>query len=334
VQVTIFLYNLKDMVDWLDCLGCARVLISVWGFLAFSFTFGLQLLTPVAASNTVPSACREEQVTRQPVLFESDIVLVTLSLNRAPVQFIVDTGTEWSTISQKIVGQLHLKVDPMRTLRTFGADSEALSPVVLVNSVKFGNVELRDRSFGVLDVPRVSETAADPVGVLGLNSLTGFDVSFDLKNNLMTMYSDCLGKSEPGWDKSIGIPLEKTRNEPSQLKVEVIVNSISIQAIIDTGAPITAINFPAARAAGVSIESARKGQKMFAVGIGGNKIECYLVRVGHLRVGPIVLSNVPLVVADFHLLGVEDDRQILLGIDFLKSYKFLISSRDGMIYMQ
>jgi clan AA aspartic protease (TIGR02281 family) len=312
-----------------------HILFIVWGCLALFSAIGLSLLVaPAVASNSVTGTCREEQVTRLPVRFESDVVIVTLSLNRVPVQFIVDTGTEWSTISQKTVDQLRLPIDQMRTLRTLGVDSEALSPVVSVNSVKFGNVELRDHSFGVLNVPRVSGTAADPAGVLGLSSFAGFDVSIDLKNNVLTMYSDCEGRFEPGWDKSIGIPLEVPRKKFGQLKVKVHVNSISIPAIIDTGAPITVLNISAAKEAGVFSETARKDRNMSAIGIGGNKIECFLVKVAHLRVGPIVFSNVTVAVADFHFLGIEDDRQILLGVDFLKFYKFLISTRDGMIYLQ
>jgi len=112
-----------------------------------------------------------------------DLMVVKATLNgKLPVNFVVDTGASYTTISQATAKHLQINLEnspvviPLQT-----ANGVIEAPLVSVGSLELGGLGLKDLKVAVHDV------FSDPgiAGLLGLNFLSEFRVEIDNKNGVL-----------------------------------------------------------------------------------------------------------------------------------------------------
>ena len=125
--------------------------------------------------------------------------------------------------------------------------------------------------------------------------------------------------------ESTAIPLSRAGKS---FIVDVIVNnSEAVRLIIDTGASLTIIRPDALHRAGVGpgqYETTR------TLATAGGQIKAPVFRIGSLKLGPEVVSNIAVGGIDIPGLGAIDG---LLGMDFLNHFRFTIDQEDQVMLL-
>ena len=100
--------------------------------------------------------------------------------------------------------------------------------------------------------------------------------------------------------------------------VNALVNGVPVRAIVDTGATTVALNMTDARRAGVDFAGTRRVMVQTAGGVR----QALVVRLAHVRIGDIVVSDVEATVSEANELPVA-----LLGMSFLNQVEMQRSGR-------
>jgi hypothetical protein len=97
---------------------------------------------------------------------------------------------------------------------------------------------------------------------------------------------------------------------------------LSLDAVIDTGSQITIGNL----ALRDKLVRRRPGkiQTITAIGVTGTSVDLQVARIAELRLGSVVLRDVPMAFADvppFKAFGLADKPALLLGTDVLETFR-------------
>ena len=126
--------------------------------------------------------------TRIPFIPGHQLVLVPVLLNRTRAfRFIVDTGAQRIIISHDVAATLGLNIShPIRAESIVTAERQTPpAPVVRLDSVQIGGIRLSHLEASVFDLP----TALRADGLLGLNFLRGFRVTFEFDRSSLILRS-------------------------------------------------------------------------------------------------------------------------------------------------
>jgi aspartyl protease family protein len=114
-----------------------------------------------------------------------DLMVVKGLLNGSvPVNFVVDTGASYTTISQATATALKLDLGANPTMLSFNtANGVIQAPLATVRSMEVGGMELKEVTVAVHDVFPDTEVA----GLLGLNFLSNFRLDIDSQSGLLNL---------------------------------------------------------------------------------------------------------------------------------------------------
>lgn len=114
-----------------------------------------------------------------------DLMVVKGVLNGSvPVNFVVDTGASYTTISQATATALRLDLGANPTMLSFNtANGVIQAPLATVRSMEVGGMEVKDVTVAVHDVFPDTEVA----GLLGLNFLSNFRLDIDSQSGLLNL---------------------------------------------------------------------------------------------------------------------------------------------------
>lgn len=111
------------------------------------------------------------------------VVIVQATLNeKAAARFVVDTGASYTVISQAIAKELEIDLEKkLPTIPFQTANGSILAPLVSLDSIEVGGMQVKDLTAAVHDVfpdPSIS-------GLLGLNFLSNFRMDIDTTNGVL-----------------------------------------------------------------------------------------------------------------------------------------------------
>ena len=230
---------------------------------------------------------------------------------RGPYQFLVDSGADSSVISIDLARELRLPAGSRALLN--GMTGSAIVDRVRVDELSVGTHTIRDLQLAAL---RKADVGAD--GMIGIDAL--------VQQRLMMDFEDRVIKSEDASQpaKYIGgeIVVEARRQRGQLILTEVGAAFVPVDAVVDTGTEITIGNLA------LRDKLIRNNRdKLFTVttiGVTGKIVQLELARVGELRVGSIVLRDIPIAFADvppFRVFGLSDKPSLLLGTDILENFR-------------
>ena len=114
-----------------------------------------------------------------------DLMVVKGLLNGSvAVNFVVDTGASYTTISHATANALKLDLGANPTMLSFNtANGMIQAPLATVRSMEVGGMELKEVTVAVHDVFPDTEVA----GLLGLNFLSNFRLDIDSQSGLLNL---------------------------------------------------------------------------------------------------------------------------------------------------
>jgi hypothetical protein len=227
-----------------------------------------------------------------------------------PYHFVVDSGADTSVVGLGIARDLELPLGTPAILNGTTARS-------IVDRVKVDQLTLGQSNFGNLELPALKEYDVGGDGLVGIDALVNQRLMMDFEKHVIKVEDARLPDPLRG---AIVIIAKRRRGQLILTQVKAV--GLPLDAVIDTGSEITIGNL---KLRDKLIKGNRdKFTTVVATGVTGVTMELQLARIAELRLGPVVLRNVPIAFADvppFTVFGMSKEPALLLGTDLLETFR-------------
>jgi hypothetical protein len=228
-----------------------------------------------------------------------------------PYQFVVDSGADTSVIGLRIARDLQLPLGTPVVLNNM--TDRNLVDRVKVDELTLGPTTIRD-----LELPALREQDLGGAGMIGIDALVRQRLMMDFEKRQIRVEDAARPvKSFPG---EIVVVARLRRGQ--LILTEVRAAGLPLDAVIDTGSQITIGNL--ALRDKLVRRRRNKLQTVVATGVTGKNVELQIAEIAELRLGPVILRNVPIAFADvppFEAFGLSDRPALFLGTDLLESFR-------------
>ena len=261
------------------------------------------------------------------VTMQGEQPLSEVTVNGHPLEFIVDSGAFYSSISPGTAGELGLRLDssPIQ-VRGIGGDAGA-TYIARVKAMNLAGLPLHDMEFIVAG----SETKA---GLLGQNVLGIRDVEYDLGHGAVRLMRavGCSDKNNLAYwsgDTPVSdLPIDDRDPRHPYTIGTVLVDGVRLRAIFDTGAGTSILTREGARRAGLTPSTPGVIPAGVGRGVGRSMIANWLAPVASVKIGTEEVKNVKLRIGDFEL----PDADMLIGADFFMSHRVYVANSLRRMY--
>lgn len=253
-----------------------------------------------------------------------------LTLNGSEVPLLIDSGAFFSMLQPSTAAQLGLRLERMPAhFRLYGYAGAIEAKLTRVEKVGLQGTVIPNVQFMVGG----NELGSGIQGILGRNFLSLGDTEYDLAHGvvrLMFPKGDCDKTNLAYWAGDapvIEAPLENNHREGNNdIRVSVRINGSRVRAMMDTGAPRTAMQLRAARRAGL------KESELTPVGrVGGageGRVRSWTGLVESFEFGGEKIANNHFNIDDTDV----GDTEMLIGLDYFLSHRIYVSRLQRKVY--
>lgn len=307
------------------------------------------ILLALAALLTAPGAphaqerskCRFQKVVEWQVRSIGRHMAVDGAINGRKIGIVLDTGATSSVLFTASAKRLGLDLREALGARSFGIGGETKAYTTVVDEFKLGEATVR-----ALEL-RVGGERDPGEGfdlLLGEDFLRNFDLEFDLARDVVRVWQPegCAGVSLAHWTKEVvgEVGIDAVTDMSRQIAFTVKLNGKPVHAILDSGASTSIVSKHDAEAVGAS----DAGHVDAAGGMGAKTIETRVGRFASFAIGNEEIADVEIRVADLYQGATYQatgsriarnafrNQPMLLGADFLRSHRTLVSHSQRKLY--
>jgi hypothetical protein len=242
---------------------------------------------------------------------ESRLTVAVHVNGTGPYHFIVDSGADTSVVGLRIARDLQLPLGTTAVLNGMTSRNT-------VDRVRVARLTLGSTTVSNLQLPALREMDLGGQGMIGIDALHQQRLMMDFEKRLIKVEDARIPeKRMPG-----EIVVIARRQRGQLILTQVRAAGLPLEAVIDTGSEITIGNLA------LRDKLIRGNRNKFVTipvtGVTGKTVDLQLARIGELRLGPVVLHDVPMAFADvppFRLFGLSHEPALLLGTDILETFK-------------
>jgi tetratricopeptide (TPR) repeat protein len=290
----------------------------------------------VASSSAFADGCKLGKIAEFPIAMVGMRPLMTAGINDVDVQFVVDSGAFYSTITPASAAQLKLKTSPAPFgFYVTGVHGAADVSVATAKTFTLAGVALHNVEFLVGG----SEAGQGSIGLLGQNVLHIDDVEYDLGQGAVRLMKakDCskanmaywVGKSTPySVIDLVSEPALKTPQLSHTLSAAYI-NGVEIRVEFDTGAETSILSLKAAARAGIKPDSPGVVSAGTSYGFGKSTFANYIAPFSRFKIGDEEIKNTRLRIGDIDLPNAD----MLIGADFFLSHRIYVANSQHKLYV-
>jgi tetratricopeptide (TPR) repeat protein/predicted aspartyl protease len=285
----------------------------------------------LASAAPAARACTLGKLAELPVTMHGLVPTVPVKVDGADITLLADSGGFFSLLTPQAAGRAGLHVGP-----AIGVDSV----VGLAGQERAGVATAKDFSLAgytfhhadfLVAAPQLGQAGVD--GILGDNILSYADLEFDLANGAIRMFKPIGCSARNNFAYWAPNNFETADIAPAvrpsfKIIVNIKVNGHEMKAVLDSGAGRSFITRTAARAAGVSVDSAGVKPTGMGGGIGHRDYQTWLARFDSFAVGDELIKNAMLRIGDAEMA----DAQMLLGADFLLSHRVYVANSERKLF--
>ncbi len=283
------------------------------------------LAAPAAASHASPPVAHYEAVSGPAEALDSshsaemamsddghDRMTVPVRLGgRGPFHFLVDTGSDRTSVSSELAGRLGLAERHGALLHSATGRSQ-------VRLAHLPELQTGRRSVRHIDAPMLEAADIGADGILGIDSLRSQRVVFDFaEGRLSILAGDSSAATEEG-----AILVRARRREGRLVITNAEVDGVRVSVVVDTGSALTvgnaALRRKLERRGGVDAVS-----PIDLISVTGAKLRGELSTVKSLEIGGARIEGLNVVFAEAHTFRqLELDRKpaLLLGMNALRGF--------------
>ena len=238
-------------------------------------------------------------------------MVVPIRVNgQGPYRFVVDSGADTSVIGQRRARALGLPAGTPVTLH--GTTASSVVDRVRVAALDLGQSTIRD-----LELPALQERDLGAEGLIGIDALVEQRLMLDFDAHLVRI--EDAHRPAQRMDGEIVVVARRRRGQ--LILTQARANGKPVDAVIDTGSEITIGNL-ALRDQLLRRHTAFTNVK--ATGVTGVTVDLQIAQVAELRLGPVLLQDVPIAFADvppFAVFGLAERPALLLGTDLMATFR-------------
>ena len=242
---------------------------------------------------------------------ESRMTVEVTVNGRGPYHFVVDSGADTTAVGLKVARDLQLPLGTPVILN-------GMTDRNIVDRVRVASLTLGPSTISNLEVPALKEEDLGGDGMIGIDALVRQRLMMDFDNKVIKV-EDAAKPVEHFTDEIVIV----ARLQHGQLILtHVKAGGFSLDAVIDTGSEITIGNL--ALRDRLMSRNLNKEWTIATTGVTGKTVDLQLGQLRELRVGSIVLHNIPIAFADvppFKVFGLSDTPALLLGTDILQNFR-------------
>ncbi|WP_158913791.1 pepsin/retropepsin-like aspartic protease family protein [Caulobacter sp. S45] len=298
----------------------------------------------LAGSGSAQAACQLQQVGELPVVFAEGHLLLPTSIDGQPAMMVAETGGTsalYGDSPQKLGITTH-RFNGTRSLTVGGIGGLADAQLATIKELRFGKFTIHNTE---LLVAGKNPHSATVMGNIGEDVFYNYDMEIDVAHGVIRLLkaTGCSDAEMPYWGAAYSqAPLEPIRDINPRLITTLTLNGHEVRAQLDTGAPGTWITPAAASAAGAREDAAAPARALR--GIGAHSVDSSVYVFDTVGIGDETIKNTRMRVADLfryntiekagtHLGRDTSDRpRALIGLDFFRSHRVMISPSHNKIY--
>ena len=267
------------------------------------------IICPPAAAQPVPAA--DPPTVVRTVAANDDRVSIPIHIDgRGPWNFIIDTGSQRTVISRNLAD--HLALPSRRQVTIVSMAGRSTARTVAVPRLGYGKETVDD-----IEAPVLEGDHLGAAGLLGLDSLHAKRLLLNFRTGRMEIGASRRARRDPD-----AIIVEAKRRKGQLILLHSDANGLKVNIILDTGTQLSVGNF-ALRDKLIRKKRAPAMSEVSLISVTGDRLTGQLGRIGKIRMGPIALTDLPVMFADaqpFRELGLSDKPTLLLGIQALKMF--------------
>jgi tetratricopeptide (TPR) repeat protein/predicted aspartyl protease len=286
------------------------------------------LFVALIAASPASAKCSLGKLLDIKVMMQGTRPLTGIGINGRSLQFIVDSGAFYSTISPGTAAELGLRLGPSPIQMAGVGGETGTTYVTTVKSLDLAGVPLHDIEF----VVGGSETGV--AGLLGQNVLGIEDVEYDLGHGMVRLMRSrgCSADDNLAYwagDRPVSdLPIEGRDARSPYTMATILVNGVKLRAIFDTGAGSSMLTLAAAKRAGLTPTSPGVVPDGETRGLGRSMVATWIAPVDSVKIGTEQVLNIKLRLADIML----PDADMLIGVDFFLSHHVYVANASRHMY--
>jgi len=296
----------------------------------------LSIVAVAGAALAAPAnaACQLIKIAELPVTMQDMRPMITAKINGVDVQFFIDSGAFFSSLTTASATKLDLSLAPppfgLTYIRGAGRGDAEISTTTVKDFTLAGQL-LHRVDFIVLD----KGGGSGEVGVIGQNILAGADVEYDLGDGVIRLMrpQGCGYEPLAYWATSqpySEISIDPIDRRDAHTRGSVSVNGQSVRATFDTGSPRSLLSTAAAARAGVKSTSPGVVAADVTSGIAQRSyFQTWRGRFASFKIGGEEITNFELLFGD---IALYDNTDMLIGVDFFLSHRILVSNSQHRLY--
>ena len=273
-----------------------------------------------AASDAAPQ-CKLIRIAEWRVRNDYYRPVVDGAINSQKVSVLLDTGSSVSLIQRSVATRLRLP-----RIAVEGTSLES----ALVQEFRIGKAA-RD-NWRVL-VTGEHDFGDDLAVMIGDDFFQQTDVEFDLPHNAVRLYQpkDCAGAPLAYWTRqALEVPIEAGE----KIRLAVAINGKPVRALLDSSAFRSLLAQTEVARLGITPQSPGAAAAGCARGFGTRLVDSWSAPFESFAIGAETIRNPTLRFADLWQETPDAGTlpQMLLGADFLRSHRVLVSRSQGKMY--
>jgi predicted aspartyl protease len=227
-----------------------------------------------------------------------------------PYNFLVDSGADSSVVGLRIARALQLPLGSRAILNN-------MTDRNIVDRVKVDTLTLGPSTINNLELPALREEDLGGQGMIGIDALVRRRLMMDFERRVIKV-EDATKPPKPLPNEVV---VTGKRRRGQLILTHVSARGISLDAVIDTGSEITIGNIA------LRDKLVRRRQKFHTVeatGVTGKTVQLQVALIPELRIGPILVRNLPIGFADlppFEVFGLANEPALFLGMDVLETFR-------------
>ena len=237
---------------------------------------------------------------------------VVVKINgRGPYHFVVDSGADTSVIGSRLARTLALPATTPVMLN--GMTERTRVDRVIVDQLQLGESRIES-----LELPVLKEVDLGGDGMVGIDALVEQRLRMDFETREINV--EDAARPAPKLDGEIVVTAHRRKGQ--LILTAARANGRPVDAVIDTGSEITIGNL--ALRDRLLRRDREKARTIEVTGVTGATVALQLVEISELRIGSIVLHDVPIAFAQvppFAAFDLTDHPALLLGTDLMENFR-------------
>jgi predicted aspartyl protease len=303
------------------------------------------LASAFVSQTALAANCELQEIASIPATLTADNRLqLDSTINGVPAKFDLDTGAAISALSDKFAARLDMPVERASVV-FYGLTGRPLDRLTHVREMRLGGKTSANAAF--LLMPIGGDGAdGNSVGLFGVDYLQNYDVEIDVAGGKVNLFSQdhCPGKlvhwSSDFFKTEIYYRGQSASHNPM---LDIAVDGKNLRALLDTGAPLTAMRMASARDRfGLTPDSPGMQRLADTHGVEGRNLENYEHTFSSMTFGDITLHHTVMQIIPIgaHVAAIGshikqdavEEPDVLIGMSLLKQLHLVIAYSENAIY--